>query len=243
MLLHPFPADARFWDPLRAALGPEIPAITPDAPGFGDAPLRPGWTIADLADDAAATIATATPDGVADVLGLSMGGYIALALAARHPGRCHALILADTRADADDDATRAARIAGVAAIRDGRTDAYLDALLPRLVAPGASAAVRAELARIAGRQPPDALVGALAALAGRPDRSAELAAIRIPTLVVVGDEDVVTPPAAATALAVAIPGAVLARIPGAGHLTALERPGAVANLVRGFRDRTDPASG
>lgn len=243
VLLHPYPADAGFWDRLRAELGPNVPVIAPDAPGFGDAEPRPDWTIADLADDVARMIAVATPDGTADVLGLSMGGYVALALAARHPGRCRTLVLADTRADADDDAARSGRAAGIAAIRDGHTDTYLNALLPRLLAPDASADVRTALERIARRQSPDALVGALTALAGRPDRHADLAGIRVPTLVVVGSEDVVTPPAAAAALAAGIPGAVLAEIPGAGHLTALERPEAVAALVRKLRDRTDPAPG
>lgn len=234
VLLHPYPADAGFWDPFRAALGGERPVLTPNAPGFGGANPQSGWTIADLADAVAEMITTASPDGTADVMGLSMGGYAALALAVRHPAVCHALVLADTRADGDDATARAGRAAGIAAVRDGNAAAYLDSLLPKLVAPDADAATLAALDAVARRQPPDALIGALIALEGRPDRRAELAGITAPALVIVGEADAVTPPHLARELAEGIPGARLAVVAGAGHLSALERPAEVAAEVRAF---------
>jgi pimeloyl-ACP methyl ester carboxylesterase len=234
VLLHPYPADATFWNRFRCALGGTREIITPEAPGFGTAAPEVGWTIAHAADAVALRISDGAPHGVAYVMGLSMGGYTALALAARHPERVSALILADTRAEADDPATRRARYHAAAVVAGGGRDEYLSGLLPRLVAADVSGDVRDELAACAGRQSSEALIGALAALAGRPDRRRDLAHLALPTLVVVGSEDLVTPPAAARVLADGIPDARLAEIPGAGHLTALERPHEVAELVAGF---------
>lgn len=216
VLLHPYPLDATFWNRFRAALDDGRPVLAPDAPGFGAAPGEPGWTIADAADRVAEQIARGTSDGIADVMGLSMGGYIALALAVRHPQRVAGLVLADTRAGADDAATRHARHDAMATLASGGREAYLAGLLTRLVSPAAADDVRDELASAAARQRSTALADALLALAERPDRRQELAGIAAPTLVVVGADDVVTPPSAARELAAGIPGACLAEIPGVG---------------------------
>ncbi len=234
VLLHPYPADATFWARFRDALGDARTIIAPDAPGFGTAAPRAGWSIAGAADDVAALIGQASPDGVADVMGLSMGGYTALALAVRHPERVARLVLADTRAGADEPAALQGRFAAIDALRSGGRAEYLAGLLPRLMAHAAAPDVRAELVACAARQADAALVDALGALAGRPDRRAELARIGQPTLVIVGAEDGVTPPAAARELAAGIVGARLIEIPGAGHLSALERPNPVARAVEDF---------
>lgn len=227
VLLHPFPCDSAFWGPLREALDPGVRVFCPEAPGFGAAPMRDGWTIAGWADQVADAIAAGP--GAAVVCGLSMGGYAALALAARRPEVLRGLVLADTRAEADSDEARAGREAGIARIAaDGDTAGFLAGLLPRLVAPAARPESRDLLAAVAARQPPAAVAGALRALAGRPDRTPDLAAVRVPTVVIVGDEDAVTPPAAARVIAGGIPGASLVTIPGAGHMSALEAPGAFA---------------
>jgi 3-oxoadipate enol-lactonase len=241
ILLHPYPTDATFWDGMRRHLDPERPIISVNAPGFGDQPPSPGWTIDGAAAQVAAHIDTQTPNGTAAVLGLSMGGYIALSLAAHFPGRCARLVLADTRADPDDPATRAARIVAIAAIRAGHHAEYLAALLPRLLGPGAPPQIHRELAVLAERQSPAALVGALSALAARPDRRPDLRHLDMPTLVIVGAEDQVTPPRAARELAREIPHAQLVEIAGTGHLSALERPDTVAQHVEAFLAR-DPTS-
>jgi len=233
VLLHPFPVNARFWDPLLAAGVGDRPVLRPEAPGFGAAPPRDGWTIAGWADEVAETIAAEAPGGRAAVAGASMGGYCALALAAAHPQRVEGLVLIDTRGEADDEATRAGRMATVARIAAEGLDPVLDALLPRLVAPDAPPAVRRALRDLAAAQSPAAVAAALHALAGRPDRRPDLPAVQVPTLVVVGEHDAPTPPAAARDLAAAIPGARLAVVPGAGHMSPMEDPAAVAALVRG----------
>ena len=240
VLLHPYPADASFWNRFRDALGGERWILTPQAPGFGGTPAQARWSIDGLADRIAADIDIANPGGGADVMGVSMGGYVALSLVLRHPERCTSLVLADTRPDADDDAARHARYEAITAISAGETSAYLDGLLPRLVGPDATDDVRAELDTCARRQPAAALIGALGALAERPDREQSLGAVGVPTLVIVGAHDAVTPPALAARLAAGIPGARCAIVAGAGHLAPLERPSEVAGLVADHL-RTTPA--
>ena len=229
VLLHPFPLDATAWEPFREALAWQGPVTAPNFPGFGGAAPEPAPTIERFAD----TVATLVEPGRgALVVGLSMGGYTALALALRHPDRVGALALACTRGDADDAASRAGRERNIALVRDEGRDAFLDATIPRLLAPGASPQVVARTRAIAARQPPEAIVACLAALRDRPDRTPTLASIRVPSLVIAGAQDASVPAAATRALADGLPGGRLAVIEGAGHLPLLERPAALASLVR-----------
>jgi pimeloyl-ACP methyl ester carboxylesterase len=232
VLLHPFPFDRRLWDGLAGALAAQHRVIAVDARGFGESPLPGPYAIADLADDVAGLL---TELGLerATVLGMSMGGYAALAFAARHPGRLGALILADTRAAADSPEARAGRAAAIDTIRSAGPDAYLAASLPRQLAPGASAALIAEV-RAQAEARPDSLLAGVAALRDRPDRSAELGAIRCPTLVVCGEAEQIVPVAEMRGMADAIPGAKFVSIPGAGHLAHLEAPRPFEAAVSAF---------
>lgn len=114
--------------------------------------------------------------------------------------------------------------------RDGSA-AFLDGFVPRALGPDAGPRVVARLREIAARQPAEAMADATMAIATRDDHTALLPDIAIPTLVVVGEYDVVTPPAVHTEMAAAIPGATLAIIGGAGHMTALEQPAEFADLL------------
>lgn len=236
VLLHPFPLDARFWSAVAGSLGEGRPLRTPEFPGLGaSAPsVAPG--IDGHADAVAAQIAREAPGGRAAVCGLSLGGYVALSLAVRHPGRVAALVLADTRAEADTPEARAGRLESAALVRARGTAPFLDDFTPRLVADGDAASLAAARA-IADAQSAEGVATALEALAARPDRVADLPAIGAPTLVLVGEADALTPPPFARTLADGIPGAELTVIAGAGHLTALERPGAFADAVVGFLAR------
>lgn len=234
VLLHPFPLDSRFWDPVRPALAAARPVLAPDFPGLGTAPAAAPPTVDGVADALAERIARDVPGAVAAVCGLSLGGYVALALAARHPGRVGALVLADTRAEPDAPEAAQARHRSAAAVRAGGRAAFLDEFVPRLVAPGDDTARDAARA-IADAQDPEGIAGALEALAVRADRRPDLPAISAPTLVIVGSEDGLTPPDRSEALVAAIPGArQLVVVEGAGHLTALERPSAFAGAVNRF---------
>jgi pimeloyl-ACP methyl ester carboxylesterase len=239
VLLHPFPLARGTWAGLGEALAARHRVLAVDAPGFGESPLRAGWSIADFADDVV-TVLDACGAERAMLLGMSMGGYAALAFAARHPARLAALILADTRAAADSPETRAGRAAALELVRTAGPEAYLRASLPRLLAPDAPPALAA-FARSHAEPHAASLTAGIEALRDRPDRTGELAAIRCPTLVVCGEADQVTPATEMRRMADAIAGATFVAIPGAGHLSHLEAPGAFARAVSPFLATLSPA--
>lgn len=228
VLLHAFPLDRRMWRDVAEVLALDALCITPDFPGLGES--EGAATIEEFADDVAALLDHLRIDR-AVVGGLSMGGYAALAFARRHPQRLLGLLLADTRAGADGAEARAARDAVITRIAGEGAEGYVGEFVPKLVAKENRAARDHALA-IGLLQPMLGVAGALAALRDRPDATPGLAAVRAPTLVIVGGEDVLTPPAEARRIAEGIEGAALVEIPGAGHLSALERPDAFAAAAR-----------
>lgn len=227
LLLHPFPVDHRFWDavvpPLEAA-GHRV--MAPDLPGFGTRPAEPGWTMNGEADRLAGTV----PQG-ATVVGLSMGGYLALALVRRHPQVVGAMVLADTRAEGEAPEGLEARAAAAEGLRTNGTGEFVRAFVPRAMWPGAAPQAVERLRELAAAQSAQAMADATMAIAGRDDQVDLLPHIAVPTLVAVGEHDAITPPALSTAMAAAIPDARLAIIGDAGHMTALEHPGEFADLV------------
>lgn len=232
VLLHAFPLDAGLWSGVVPELSADRSVLTPDFPGLGAAAPRPGVSVDGFADEVAALIA-GLPGGRAAVGGLSLGGYVALALAARHPHRVAALILSNTRAEPDTEEAAAGRHAGAAQVRSGGYAAFLDDFVPRMVAPGDAAARRATRA-MAESQDPEGVAGALEALAGRGDRRPDLAAMAMPALVIVGSEDALTPLPFSEAMVAGMPDARLHVVEGSGHLTALERPEEWVAVVRPF---------
>jgi pimeloyl-ACP methyl ester carboxylesterase len=241
LLIHGFPHRGALWDPVRAELsvlegGQSWSVLAPDLRGFGDAPAAASPSIDAYADD---LLALLDARGVARavVCGLSMGGYVALALWRRHPTRVRALVLADTRAGADDAAQRARRVELAARARAEGSEAVAEAQLSGAVGKTTRARhpERAESLRVLmASVPVGGIVAALDAMRERPDATPLLAGITVPTLVVVGDEDVLTPPREARALAAAVPGARLVEIPDAGHVSCWERPDAFAAALADF---------
>jgi 3-oxoadipate enol-lactonase len=233
VLVHAFPLDGRMWQATGAALADKCRLIAPDMRGFGASDLGDGSpSIAAMADDVAALL-----DGLglarATVGGLSMGGYVALAFAARHRRRLERLILADTRAAADSDQARAGRADALALVEKDGVPAFVERQLAALLSPNASEAVRDQV-RVLGRQSAAGVCAGIRALRDRPDRQGELAAIDCPTLVIAGTLDKISPRDEMAALARAIPNARLVEIPGAGHLANLEQPDTFAAAVASF---------
>jgi len=168
--------------------------------------------------------------------GVSMGGYVALALLRRHPDRVRGLVLVDTRSGPDDEAAVERRQGGANRADGGDIASGPDAIAP-LVADGTADDVRASLSAIAGSVPAATVAWAQRAMAGRPDSTAVLAAADVPVLVVVGERDAVTPPAAAREMASAASDAELVELPGVGHLTPAEDPAGFAGAVTGWLSR------
>ena len=233
VLLHPFPFARGIWSGLTDVLAARHRVIAVDARGFGESPLGDnGYAIDDLADDLAALLADLGITHAA-VLGMSMGGYTALAFAIRHPARLAALVLCDTRAAADNADTRKARDGAIGRIKATGSGPYLDGSLARLLSPAAPPALVTFL-RARAEVRPASLIAGIEALRDRPDRSGALGAVRVPTLAIRGSDDQVTPADDMRQMAGAIAGATFVTIPGAGHLSHLEAPGAFEQALTPF---------
>jgi YbgC/YbaW family acyl-CoA thioester hydrolase len=237
LLLHGYPLDRTLWrHQLGAFEGWRI--LAPDLRGFGssDAPDL-GYSMATYADD---LIALLDAIGVDDVVlcGLSMGGYVTFELLRQHRPRVRGLVLVDTRAGADSAEGRKGRETAMADLRDGGSPLIAEQMLPRLLGPKAPDALREDVRRMMASAPAAGVLGALAAMRDRADSSELLPTLAgLPTLVMVGAEDRLTPPRDAEAMAKAIPGGRLALIPDAGHLPPLEQPEVFNRHLRAFLDR------
>jgi pimeloyl-ACP methyl ester carboxylesterase len=238
VLLHAFPLDSAMYDPVRPALGQVCDLVTPDFPGFGGGPLPDGEATLDAYADA--VVAGLDAQGLDRVVlgGTSMGGYTTMAVLRRHPQRVSAVLLLDTKASADAAAARDGRLAMAQELEsEGSSQPLVDLVFPKLLGtttvarrPEVTDRVRAAVAAAS----PRAAAWAQRAMAARPDSFDTLRATTVPALVLVGEEDVLSPPTDAAAMAAAIPQATLAVVPEAGHLSPVEAPEAVAEVVSRF---------
>jgi pimeloyl-ACP methyl ester carboxylesterase len=237
LFLHAFPLGLVMWDEQARALEGSHTVVRFDDRGFGGSP--PGealLTMERIADDAAALL-DHLDIAQAAVCGCSMGGYAAFAMVRRHPGRVRALVLQDTRAGADAPEARLNRAALAERVLREGAGAALEAFLPRLVGETTHRErpeVVAWLRRIILGTSPRGIADALAGLAARADSTPTLREIAVPTLVLCGEEDVLTPPAEAEAMHRAVPPSRLVVIPRAGHLSNLEDPPAFNAALAGF---------
>ncbi|PWD52189.1 alpha/beta hydrolase [Serinibacter arcticus] len=242
VLLHGFPFDGSMWDDVVEDLTDAgVPTVAIDAPGFGRSEVPDGEPSLELAADA--VVATLDELGVdrAVVAGLSMGGYIALALAERHRSRLAGLALLDTRATADTDEARANRLrVAEAALGEAGADAVapmLTTILGETALEGEPDVVEQHRAWLAAA-PPAGIAWAQRAMAARPDRLGVLTGVGVPVLVVRGSEDVIATQGDAEAMAAAVTSdggdAALVLIPHAGHMAATEDPSAVAEALTEF---------
>lgn len=243
--LHGYPLDRSLWAPQLADPAPGFRYLAPDHPGFGESARLAPATLDAWADWAVAFL-DALAIRRAIVGGLSMGGYLALAIWRRHPGRVRALVLADTRAAADSDEARARRDELQALLLAQGVDAIADRLITGMV--GRTTRTRhpeivARLHAMMRRSSVEAVSDAREVLLGRPDATPTLATITVPTLILCGDEDALTPVAESRALHAAIAGSRLEVIPGAGHASNFEAPAVFNRLLSDYLAatiRTDP---
>jgi 3-oxoadipate enol-lactonase len=222
LLIHAFPLDASMWEPQLSAVGSGTPIAVPNLPGFGGTPPPERTLTMDAAADAAAD--ALTRDGIerAVVCGLSMGGYVALALWRRHRDRVAGFILANTRAVADDEEGKQRGLALAERLRN-EGNVLVDNP-PPLLSSTASAELWDRVKGIIARQPAEAIAAASAGMAERPDSTGDLGGIDVPTLVITSMGDTLIPPDATKAMGEQIPGARVEVIAGAGHLSNLEAP-------------------
>lgn len=240
ILLHAYPFDARMWDPVRESLAARFRLITPDQRGLGRTPLPDTEhepSLADAARDLLALLDKLQLDRVV-LGGCSLGGYVTMALLRIAPERVGGLVLIDTRATADPPEAARNRLDTAERVESDGIGGWLaDSMLPNLVSDKASAEVSRTIRDVIESQAPSGVAWALRAMAARPDSFDVLTGLDVPALVVVGEEDALTPPESSRAMADALPNSELVVIAGAGHMTPLEAPGALSDAVLSWSER------
>lgn len=237
VFLHAFPLNRTMWIAQEAALAPQHRVITVDLRGHGesDAPL---WHYSlDQAADEVQGLLDHLAVRQALFVGLSMGGYILFAFYRKYPELVRAMVLADTRAQADTAEGKVGRFQMAQVAYTRGPSAIADIMIPKLLSP-ATIQTRPEIvqrvrAMIEGNQI-SGIAGDLMAMAERPDSVALLQQITCPTQIIVGALDQATPPADAKLMADQIPNARLALVPNAAHLANLEQPDAFTRLIAEF---------
>jgi pimeloyl-ACP methyl ester carboxylesterase len=232
LLLHGFPLDGRMWDDQVGSLeqagyetlAPNLPGREPDN---------------DLGRWAERLLQLLPGDFIP--IGCSMGGYLIFELWRQASSRIPAAVFVDTRAGADTPEARQGREDTIRLLGEDGFDPFWEAQAPKLFGPSAAPAVLERARQIAAEQPITNLVATLQALATRPDSGETAISMAVPALVIVGEEDALTPPAEAEELVTLLPAGKLVRIPGAGHLTPLETPDQIKEELLVFLASLDSA--
>jgi pimeloyl-ACP methyl ester carboxylesterase len=218
LLLHAFPLDARMWED-------QVPAL--EEAGYETlAPNLPGQEPDNELGQWAQRVLHVLPGDFIPI-GCSMGGYLTFELWRQAPARIPAAVFIDTRAGADSSEAREGRENTIRLLGEDGFEPFWEEQAPKLFGPMAPPEVVERARQIASEQPITNLVATLQALAARPDSSDTAASIDVPALVLVGEEDVITPPSEALELAGMLSAGRLTRIPEAGHVSPLEAPAAV----------------
>jgi 3-oxoadipate enol-lactonase len=239
IFLHAFPLNRRMWEgELMALLGEErYRLVALDWRGFGESEITNGISSMELFAGDVAGLMDALGIQNAILCGLSMGGYAAFAFLRKYPQRVAGLILADTRPGADTPEAQANR-ENVAQIAETQgTGAIADLQVPRLISEYTRKRhpeVEARVRQLIDEATPQGIAAASRGMAQRADSTELLGGISCPTLVIVGEQDALIPPAVTQDYASRIPGVQFAVIPQAGHLSNLEQPEAVLQAIGGF---------
>lgn len=238
LALHAFPLNSAMWESQIEALGDRFRFIAPDLTGFGDSDApegRDAYSMETWAAEIEALLGELALDRVV-LVGLSMGGYLSFELLRRMPERFSALVLADTKSEADPPEGIEKRTKQQEMVEAGGRDDLIGALTGALL--GGSTIDNkpdvVEKVRSLMDNPAAGFVGGLEAMKKRPDSTGELAKIDVPTLIVVGENDAVTPPEASRSMHSQIGSSQLVVIPDAGHLSNLEAPEAFNGALAGF---------
>jgi pimeloyl-ACP methyl ester carboxylesterase len=239
VLLHPFPANRRFWQPVLPQLAQRYRVLTPDLRGSGESTAGEGpATMAKHAGDIERLCAAA---GVkkAVFVGVSIGGYVLFEFWRRHGARVAGLGFCDTRATADTPEGRTARLKSVTEVQLHGPAAFVAGMAPKLLGETTRKS-RPEVVRAAMAILNESTVAGISALqlgmGERPDSAPTLKTINVPTLVMVGEEDTLTPPADSEQIHHGIPGSQLVKVPTAGHFSPFEQPEFAGKELRKFLD-------
>jgi len=240
VLLHPFPANHDFWKPAAQALISRYRLILPDLRGHGDSGVGEGSaTMQKQAEDLARVLDDAQVER-APFVGVSIGGYVLFEFWRRYSSRVQVLVLCNTKAQADAPEARAARLQAAAEVTERGTEPFFESMLPKLIGK-TTRSTRPDLVegalRMMRKMSPQDVASVQRGMAERPDSVETLKTINAPTLILTGDEDILTGPAEAELMRRNIRGSRMNVIPKAGHYSPWEQPEEIGKLLRQFLDR------
>ncbi len=242
VLLHPFPCDHEFWHPVSAALDSRYRLILPDLRGHGDSEIGEGPALMAKHARDIARLLDVVGIGKAAFVGCSIGGYILFEFWRRFRERVSALTIFDSRPQADTAEARSNRLKAAASVLEQGSEPFLDAMIPKLMGcttvetrPDLVAGARAMMRKMSAEDISLVQRG----MAERPDSVVDLKTINVPTLIVIGEEDVLSTVADGELMRQNIAGSRLKVIPKAGHYSPWEQSGAVGPVLRQFLDDGD----
>ena len=237
VLIHGFPFSHEMWSEQIELLKTGYRVIAYDLRGHGRSGVGDGQYALEFFVDDLVGLLDQLKIRRAVLCGLSLGGYIALRAVERNPERIGGLILCDTQSQSDSNEAKLRRAATIKAVKTDGVNAYAEGFVKALFAPHTITAKPDVVERIKGTirsTSPLGICGTLLALAGRTDATASLAGIRVPTLIIVGEHDTITPPSRSEEMRSKIPDSVLHIIPDAAHMSNLENPEAFNKQLLDF---------
>lgn len=240
VFIHGFPFSQGMWRPQVEALKASFRCITYDNRGHGESDVGEGQYMLEFFVDDLIALLDHLKIPKAVLCGLSMGGYIALRAVERNPERVQALVLCDTRCEADTNEAKLKRAVSIRTVKEKGVPAFAEGFLKAVFTPKSFETHPQEVEAIRKTilsNPPLGICGTLLALASRTDTTAALAQIKVPTLIQVGDQDTITPPSAAETLHKGISGSELHIIPNAAHMSNLENAEAFNQHLGAFLNK------
>jgi 3-oxoadipate enol-lactonase len=239
VLLHPFPVTHEFWLPVAEALATRYRLVLPDLRGHGDSEVGEGPATMEKHAADLAHIMDDAEVGRAPMIGVSIGGYALFEFWRRHRGRVAALGLCNTKAPADNPETRVGRLYAANDVLERGTEQFFESMIPKVMGK-TTRELRPDLVdgvlRMMRKMSPEDVAQVQRGMAARPDSVDTLKTINVPTLLVTGDEDLMTGVNEAELMRQHINGSFLQVIPKAGHYSAWERPQDAAKILRQFLD-------
>lgn len=240
VFIHGFPFNRSMWDGQVKVMPPGVRAITYDVRGHGESDVGDGQYLVEFFVDDLVALLGHLRVRQAVVCGLSMGGYIALRTVERCPELVKGLVLADTRSEADPNEGKIKRAASILAVKRDGARAFAEGFVKAVFAPRTfetDPQTVASVKKMIESNPPLGICGTLLALAARTDTTAALPGIKVPTMILVGDSDVLTPPSASQQMHQKIAGSEIHVIPNAAHMSNLENPQVFNDRLLAFLQR------
>jgi 3-oxoadipate enol-lactonase len=239
VLLHPFPANHDFWKPAAQSLVSHYRVLLPDLRGHGDSGLGEGPATMEKHAADVARLLDHEQIGCAPFVGVSIGGYVLFEFWRKFAARVEALVLCNTKAPADTPEARAGRLQSATEVMDRGTEPFFEGMLPKLLGK-TTYATRPDLIegalRMMRKMSTEDVAMVQRGMAERPDSVETLKTINVPTLIVTGDEDILTGVAEAELLRRNTPGCQMNVIAKAGHYSPWEQPEEMGKLLRQFLD-------